>query len=46
MSGENIIIKNSNDMLTLALPKNRDTQLPYVIVLELNGSAEAVPVIK
>ena len=46
MDGENVSVEKGDDNFKVILPGSRAGKLEYIIVLELNGNAESVPVIK
>lgn len=46
IDGEKISVEKDNDWLNVMLPANRAGKTEYVIVLELDGNAENIPIIK
>ena len=46
MDGESVPVEKGDDTFKVMLPQSRSGKTEYVIVLELDGSAESIPVIK
>ena len=46
MDGESVPVEKGDDTVKVMLPQSRSGKTEYVIVLELDGSAESIPVIK
>ena len=46
MDGESVPVEKGYDTFKVMLPQSRSGKTEYVIVLELDGSAESIPVIK
>ena len=46
IDGENITVENDASTFKVLLPSSRAGKTEYIIVLELNGDAETIPVLK
>lgn len=46
MNGETIAVEKGSEIYTVKLPANRAGKPEYIIVLELDGNAESIPIVK